>query len=664
MKKSVMIIALLIGFLGFSFNYNNLFTIPNSGKSYHAIEGNIDRLVMSTMGKKVPGLTVAISKNGRMIYSKGFGYANYEQKIPMKRNFRSFIGSVSKIFTAWGVMKLTEENPSFDLNKKLYFNQGIFSHSDYKNAAKQGAKKHGTPLNWYKDMRVKHLLSHTVGYGWSGDRNGAAEMFGMNPDDLTYGQIHQYMLADRKVETKPGTAYDYSNHAVGLCGHLIHTVTGVPYGKYIDKKLLMPVGLSGKVVKNKNKPDQYSAYPHRYDSLTNKIVTLKWEEEPGGLNKVSAAGGWAASAESLIQMMVATDQLPNHKDVLKKSTIDLMETRPFQVSGSHAIGWGYSNGGKKLSHGGKIRGGRAVIVKFKKGYKLNGIDLSDINVAICANINSVKGIYKLADEIAKVAGQANIPNSYDLLKNVPGSFMGVWSANSKKDRVWVGANWRTFQSKWEGFAKDGYRLVDLDTYTENGRQLYNGVWEKGTGKHALYQFNSWDKFVDKWKELNKEGLRLIDIESFKSGNKRYYVGAWRKGSGKSALFQYDSWGKFVKKWKDLNNENQLLLDVETFKVGNKRFYVGVWGKGNGKKALFQFDNWDSFKKEWSKLNRQGQRLIDVETFKAGGKRYYVGVWREGNYKQGLWHEADWNHFNSKREDFAKGNQYLVDMERF
>lgn len=663
MKKLAIFMTIL---LGFSFTpHSSWNTIPSSGKSYHTIEKDIDKLVREAMGKEIPGLTVAVSKKGKMVYSKGFGYANFEKKTKMKRFHKSRIGSVSKILTALGIMKLTEEKEDFDINRKVYFDGGVLPQQAYRDAIKKGAKKYNKPKSWYKSMRLKHLLSHTVGYDWSGDRPGAAQEFGLPEDDITYGHIHQFMLMDRELTDQPGTKYQYSNHALGLCGHIINSTTDVPYGIYIDEKILQPLGLSGKIVKNKKEWDKNDAYPHRYDEETKKIETLDWEETEGGLSTVSAAGGWSAAAESMIRLMVATDKRANHKDILKKETIDLMEKRPYpNVSNSHAIGWGYGRDGLKLSHGGSIKGGRAYIVKFKEGLiSTTGVDLSDINVAICANARPFDDIQDLANAIARVVGAADIPKSYDLLNDISGKFVGVWKEQSSEDRVWVGADWENFKDKNKEFRKAGYRLVDVDTYQKNGRRLYNGVWEKGGGKFGFYQFDSWDKFVDKWKALNKDGLRLIDVETFKSGSKRFYVGVWKGGKGNKALYQYDSWNKFTAQWKKLNEQGLRLIDIETFKSGNKRHYVGVWRAGKGNKGLLQLKGWKKFNEQRKLMNKNGQRLIDVEMFKVGDKRHYIGVWRAGEGDYAFWHDADWNHFKAKREEFAKDGKYLVDMER-
>ena len=104
--------------------------------------------------------------------------------------------------------------------------------------------------------------------------------------------------------------------------------------------------------------------------------------------------------------MVATDRLANYPDILKSSTLDLMETKPFpSVRNSHALGWGVR--GKMLRHNGAGGGGKAELQKYLPGYVSNGIDYSGINVAVCVNYGNISlgKLDTLAQGLAEIAAK-------------------------------------------------------------------------------------------------------------------------------------------------------------------------------------------------------------------------------------------------------------------
>ncbi|MCK6695310.1 MAG: serine hydrolase, partial [Thermoanaerobaculia bacterium] len=618
---TLMMLLMLPGFSPFvseeantSFKTRSPNSVPCSGTGYSAIESKIDQLAQNAViSANIPGMTLAVSKDGRLVFNKAYGYSDYPNKKPMSPWSKTQIGSISKMCTAAGVMKLTEEKPAFNINKKVYGPNGVFK--DWKDYDTKNAE--GKP-EWYAKIQMKHLLSHTAGFDGGGDPEGAAKMFNVKEEDLTYKQIHQHFLKNRDLKYEPGTDFDYSNHGMGFCGHILSEVSGMPYHSYIINKILKPLGLEGRVTPYSISIDKYMAGRHKLDD-NGKIE--KMDHSP--TNKVStglAAGGWAATARDMVRFMVATDKLTNYPDILKPATIDLMEAKPFPaISGSHAIGWGIQvrGSGKKLSHNGKLGGGTARIVKFTKGYiSSDNTDLSNINLAVCTNGDvSTSALGELLDEIAKVVGKANIPANFDLFQTnvydaiVPGDmrFTGVFLQKENPSVLRVCESWADFTETWSDFGKKGLRLADAEAEKVNGNLQYAGVWEKGSGKHALYQFDSWAGLTQKWDELGKKDYRLIDIERLDGG---MYLGVWTEGKGNHALYQYKEWDDFTKKWKELGEKGYRLIDIEAYDAGDNTNYIGVWGAGADKYALYSYDSWEAFNTKWSELSGDNYRLID------------------------------------------------------
>ncbi|MCX7569721.1 beta-lactamase family protein [Tumebacillus sp. DT12] len=170
----------------------------------------------------VPGAAFVVVKDGQVVLEKGYGYANVEAKTPVdpqKTVFRT--ASVSKVFTATGVMQLAEQG-KIDLH---------------------------TDINDYLDFEIKHLenqpitmhhlLTHTT--GWQGIEP--------TPDQLSADPDQEYLLADHikskepKVVRLPGTAMMYDNYASSLQGYIVERVSGQKFSAYMEKNVFSPLGM-------------------------------------------------------------------------------------------------------------------------------------------------------------------------------------------------------------------------------------------------------------------------------------------------------------------------------------------------------------------------------------------------------------------------------------
>ncbi len=390
-------------------------SIPHHGTGYASIVSAVDSIVFNLIkSEDIPGLTVAVSKGGRLILEKGYGYANYTDQTPMRYYTISRIGSVSKIFTTCGVMKLTEENLSFKVTDQVYGADGVLK--DWRDYKAMYMLKDGRQ---YEKIRINHLLSHTSGFDGSGETRGTADCVDKPIDEVTYKDINLCFLRSKKLLFEPGTDYAYSNHGMGFAGNIVADISGMSYYMYIREKILKPLGLSTRIVPHTIGADTCMSDAHK-KSNNGTIVVIPRQagnKIPNGL----AAGGWAASAGDMVRFMLATDKLENHADILRPETIDLMETQPYpNVPNSHALGWGIKMQGdaKKLSHVGKVKGGVAYITKFGEGFidQQYQINVGQINIALCTNSGDVesKALRVVADQIALIVAKSDILPDYDL----------------------------------------------------------------------------------------------------------------------------------------------------------------------------------------------------------------------------------------------------------
>jgi CubicO group peptidase (beta-lactamase class C family) len=311
--------------------------IDNSDSDFPETQG-IDKLVNSFLKKNhIMGASVAITKNEKLVYAKGFGIANNETGENVQPGHLFRLASVSKLITAVAIMKLYEKG-LLSLTDTVFGQNGILNDPKFLE---------------FKDPRVTQitvsdLLNHTA--GWS-KRCGdpifnsvyiSKKMKSLSPSDLDV--IIEYALKD-KLSYSPGRHYAYSNFGYAVLGKVIEKVSKMKYEDYVIINILRPAGIYDMHIghnlyqeKFPNEVKYYepagSAYCLSVDG-SDQMVPQSY----GGndLNILGAAGGWVASAPELVRLLTFIDGFDNQTDILKKETI-MMMTDP-KVAGPGLYGW-------------------------------------------------------------------------------------------------------------------------------------------------------------------------------------------------------------------------------------------------------------------------------------------------------------------------------------
>ncbi|MFP5319906.1 MAG: M12 family metallopeptidase [Acidimicrobiia bacterium] len=239
---------------------------------------------------------------------------------------------------------------------------------------------------------------------------------------------------------------------------------------------------------------------------------------------------------------------------------------------------------------------------------------------------------------------------------------GVWRAGAGKYALWVNANWQSFHAKWQEWAQQGLRLVDISVRRVGNEDRYSGVWLPGTGGYALWVNASFDSFVAKWKEWAQQGLRLVDVHVRRVGNQDLYSGVWLPGTGGYGLWANASWDSFRAKWQEWAQQGLRLVDVDVRQVGGQTRYTGVWLPGTGGYALWVNASFASFVSKWKEFSGQGLRLVDVSVHQEGGADRYSGAFLPGTDGYYLWANVPWESLRARWEQLAAQGLRLVDYE--
>src|SRR6266851_4414642 len=197
-----------------------------------------DNLVIEFLQQhKVPGASLAITKDGRLVYARGFGYADVEAKEPVRPTSLFRIASVSKPFTVVAVLQLVER-------AKLQMDDKIFPILKLEPLLEDGAK---LDPRW-KEITVEQVLHHKG--GWDRDASGdpmfmpikIAKAFKADPP-ANQEQIIRYMMG-KPLDHDPGKKEVYSNFGYCVLGRVIERVSGETYEDYVKKRLLKPLGIT------------------------------------------------------------------------------------------------------------------------------------------------------------------------------------------------------------------------------------------------------------------------------------------------------------------------------------------------------------------------------------------------------------------------------------
>jgi len=181
------------------------------------IEQTIDKYVVTEMARtKIPGVALAVIKDGRPLVVKGYGLANVELNVPVKPGTIFQSGSMGKQFASAAVMLLVEEG-KIDLDEKI-------------------SKYIGEVPDSWRNITVRNVLNHTA--GMPND---------FSDEDYKKDWTEDQLLAKAKTMPlvfEPGTSWAYSNVGYVVLGIMIGKVSGKFYGDFLQERIFKPLGMT------------------------------------------------------------------------------------------------------------------------------------------------------------------------------------------------------------------------------------------------------------------------------------------------------------------------------------------------------------------------------------------------------------------------------------
>lgn len=672
-------------------------TPKSTGEAWDKLEEKVDILVETLIEEKsLPGMTVAVTKEGRLLLSKGYGSAIMDgtRKLPMKPCSRSETGSVAKaVVTGPSGFQLMKSKNIDPKSTKLYGPKGFFGgmfDADIDIGIKHGLKENKPDAakwkGWYEKITIQNLLDHKAGFLGSGDDEGA----------VTYEQVHRHFLQKGELLHEPGTKYKYSNHGFGLWTLLIEKMSGKSYPDYIRENYLKPMKLHNAVRPRRANPDSCDAHNHKFNKDV-KPEVAPFRESDLGL----AAGGFTCSAQNLLSLTAS---------LAKKYTTAELDS----------MGWGMSSG--KLGHSGGAGYGAAYVAMFTEDS--TNVDLHEVHVAVATNIGfseydlrlmSVasigglvnnsrslvivalvgtdlhirifetngkkvvdktekelvsgekmtdlktalkKGLNPIPDELKNedevindamsIAGYAKpslsalagrialaVPDS-----NVPATF-DIWKqgksvCSCEYARHGVPAN--EYKQVFDEAAQSGYRLEWIDGYTDDGKAHFNVIFrtdEQGIDwkNHGSMTGTTYQQNFDKYRG---EGFSLEHVDSYVVGDNVLYAAIWRKSSGAVTAYHGRTAEEHQESFDSLKSEGWKPKVISVASVGGKLRYTALYTKQTiGNFEARSFLTPDEYQTKFDENKASGRHLYYLNSYLHEGKLRFSAIWAEKPEVSGL-----------------------------
>jgi len=346
----------------------------------------MEQVVQSYVANKQFMGSVLVAQDGKVVFSKGYGFANLEWDVPNSPTAKFRLGSVTKQFTAACILLLEERG-------KLKIDDPVKKYMP------------DAPAAWDK-VTIFNLLTHTSGIpSFTGFPDYAStEAIATTPEKLVA------RFRDKPLEFQPGEKWNYSNSGYVLLGYLIEKISGQSYSQFVQDNIFTPLGMKDS----------------GYDS-NSAIIAHR-------------AAGYAPSDKGLINAGYIDMSIPLSAGALYSTTEDLLRweqglfggkllsvaslqkmTTPFKNDYAFALAVRDANGRKVIEHGGGIEGFNTQLSYYPDD-KLTIVVLANQNTGATGDIASKLAALVHGDQVVLAGERKEVAVSPAILQTYVGTY--------------------------------------------------------------------------------------------------------------------------------------------------------------------------------------------------------------------------------------------------
>ncbi|MDP5142211.1 serine hydrolase [Rheinheimera baltica] len=337
----------------------------------------VDQYLARWASTTLPGLAVAVVKDGELVYSKGVGLANLEYGIPITPDTVFEVASISKQFTAFSILLLADEGRlSIDDEITKYLPE----------LSDLGHK-----------ITLRQLLHHTSGLRQQGV---LLEIAGWQSDDIaTQAQALKLLSMQKDLNFTPGETFEYSNSGYFLLAEIVSRVSGQSFAEFTQNRIFKPLGMTN------------SAFPANYRAVI-KNKAYSYRRTTNGfaksvlLSDMVGSTGLTTTVKDLAKWAVNFEQ----PKVGNLAVIQQMKT-PNVFNNGETINYAFGQvidkhrGIEAMGHGGTIAGYRTFLLRMPS---------EKLSVVVLANmpyLNPLNIAYDIADFYLSALPQKRLSTS-------------------------------------------------------------------------------------------------------------------------------------------------------------------------------------------------------------------------------------------------------------
>ena len=415
----------------------------------------IDKLANETLTTTgVPSASIAVVKDGQVVYAKAYGDARLDPKTQATSDMRYSIGSISKQFTAVAMLLLQEQG-KLSLDDKV--------------------SKFLPDLTRANEVTIRQLLSHTSGYQdyWPQDY-----VMPMMLEPVKSQKILD-LWARKPLDFDPGTKWQYSNTNYVIAGLIIEKASGMPLLQFLSERIFTPLGMKSVANIDEKALGETDAVGYRRFGLGPLRVAPK--EGPGWL---FAAGELAMPAQDLAKWDISLIE----QKILKPSSYRELETEVQLKNGlgtryGLGVSLGMEGGHRSVFHGGEVSGFTAENVVFP-----------DDGVAVVAlsNQDAAGAASTIAHGIVPMLFKVDDPATPTKTSQARKIMEGLQRGTIDRSLFTSNANFYFSDDALKDFASGLAPLGELQDFTQTQKGLRGGmVYRSYRAKFANQTLRAW-----------------------------------------------------------------------------------------------------------------------------------------------------------------------------
>ena len=408
----------------------------------------------------IPGFSVVVVKDNKVIFSKGYGLEMLGAKKPFTTATVIAVGSLTKSFTALAVMKLVEKG-------KLDLNAPVIKYLPWFHTAnKEQSDK----------ITIRMLINNTSG------------LYAPNTTpayDLSAAAIETYVknLSAIYLFKEPGNSYEYSNTGFTVAGLVISKVSGISYASFLEKEIFKPLGMTHTTTI----PEDFGVMDistGHYPSIKSVIVAKREREFETG-EYIPAGSLLHSNADDIGKYLLA---LTNKNDEINSTIKEALFTSYINFPGlskedggdgkqySYGLGWMISNlEGRKIIHHGGSTGKTSSFTMIDTANKLAATILMNVDMTFIdkysypTEVTILNNVLRLVSnlpisELGKPEIKDPTLNNFELKENNKSAYLGEYKFSKGGDSwVYFGVDLKiqeTAEGQLEGIIYRGTQIVN------------------------------------------------------------------------------------------------------------------------------------------------------------------------------------------------------------